>query len=105
MNPTSNKKCYPPGTTPTPALRSKNNELETPKDARRTKAIQGASVFQSLPDCARIRQPVVEILHGISSATVWRRVREGRLPKPRLDGRIASWSAGDIRLSLQGGNS
>lgn len=68
---------------------------------RQLKAIQGASMFQELPDCARVRQPVVELLHGISSATLWRRVKSGQLPKPQLNGRVASWSAGEIRASLR----
>lgn len=70
--------------------------------ARHQKAMLTAAVFNELPDNARIRQPVVEILHGISSTTVWRRVKDGTLPNPRVDGRVASWSAGSIRTSLAG---
>lgn len=67
---------------------------------RHIKALRGACTFQDLPDCARVRQPVVELLHGISSATLWRRVKSGHLPKPQLNGRVASWSVGEIRASL-----
>ena len=79
-----------------------NDQPGTKGSARHLKALKGASTFQDLPDCARVRQPVVELLHGISSATLWRRVKSGHLPKPRLDGRVASWSAGEVRTSLQG---
>lgn len=82
---------------------SKTNDLPRAKGSNRhVKALLGVSAFQDLPDCARVRQPVVELLHGISSATLWRRVKSGSLPKPRLDGRVASWSAGEIRATLRG---
>lgn len=74
--------------------------LDQRKQQRQQKAVNGAKAFASLPDCARIRQPLVEILHGISAATVWRRVKSGILPPPHVNGRIATWSAGEIRTSL-----
>lgn len=77
-----------------------SDQLTAKPSNRQIKALQGASTFQDLPDCARVRQPVVELLHGISSATLWRRVKSGHLPKPQLNGRVASWSVGEIRASL-----
>ena len=79
-----------------------SDQLTTKQSNRQIKALQGASTFQDLPGCARVRQPVVELLHGISSATLWRRVKSGHLPKPQLNGRVASWSVGEIRASLLG---
>jgi predicted DNA-binding transcriptional regulator AlpA len=60
--------------------------------------------FDSLPDSANVRQPVVEALFACSPATVWRRVKDGRIPKPRkLSERITSWNVGELRLALNGG--
>lgn len=56
--------------------------------------------FDSLPDSAHVRLPVVRALHGISSPTVWRWVRSGVLPKPvKLGPRITAWCVGDLRRS------
>jgi len=58
--------------------------------------------FDSLPNSAHVRQPIVEALFACSSATVWRRVKDGRIPKPRkLSHRITGWQVGDLRRALQ----
>ncbi|WP_186409851.1 helix-turn-helix transcriptional regulator [Candidatus Propionivibrio aalborgensis] len=58
--------------------------------------------FDSQPDSAFVRQPVVEGLFAISSATVWRMVKRGTLPTPRkLSERITAWRVGDLRKILQ----
>jgi predicted DNA-binding transcriptional regulator AlpA len=57
--------------------------------------------FDSLPDAANVRQPVVEALFACSSATVWRRVKDGRLPAPRkLSDRVTAWNVGELRRAL-----
>ena len=57
--------------------------------------------FDALPDCAFVRQPVIEALFGYSSATVWRRVKDGRLPAPKkLSDRVTAWNVGDLRRAL-----
>jgi predicted DNA-binding transcriptional regulator AlpA len=59
--------------------------------------------FDQLPDSAHVRQPVVEALFGYSSSTVWRRVRDGLLPKPeRLGPRTTAWNVGKLRRALRG---
>jgi predicted DNA-binding transcriptional regulator AlpA len=59
--------------------------------------------FDSLPDSAHVRQPVVEALFGYSASTVWRRVRDGLLPKPeRLGPRTSAWNVGKLRRVLRG---
>lgn len=59
--------------------------------------------FDSLPDSAQVRQPVVEGLFACSGATVWRRVKQGRLPAPvRLSDRITVWKVADLRRVLAG---
>lgn len=57
--------------------------------------------FTSLPDDSYVRQPVVQGLFAISSATVWRMVRRGTLPAPRkLSERVTAWNVGDLRKAL-----
>ena len=53
--------------------------------------------FDSLPDSAEVRLPVVKAQYGCSDATVWRRVKQGKIPKPIRRGGITSWRVGDIR--------
>lgn len=57
--------------------------------------------FDSLPDSANVRQPVVQALVGCSSATVWRMVKRGTLPAPRkLSERVTAWNVGQLRRCL-----
>ena len=57
--------------------------------------------FDSLPDSANVRQPVVQGLFGCSSATVWRNVKKGIIPAPRkLSERVTAWNVGDLRKAL-----
>ena len=57
--------------------------------------------FDQLPDCARVRLPVVKALYACSPATVWRGVKEGRIPKPhKLSPRTTCWLVRDLRLAL-----
>ncbi|MEF8712876.1 MAG: AlpA family phage regulatory protein [Accumulibacter sp.] len=57
--------------------------------------------FDSLPDSASVRLPVVRALKACSAATVWRMVRRGDLPAPRkLSQRITAWNVGELRKAL-----
>jgi predicted DNA-binding transcriptional regulator AlpA len=57
--------------------------------------------FDSLPDSANVRLPVVQALIGCSSATVWRMVKRGTLPAPRTRSeRVTAWNVGDLRKAL-----
>jgi predicted DNA-binding transcriptional regulator AlpA len=57
--------------------------------------------FDQLPDSANIRLPIVMRLYGISSASVWRGVKSGIIPKPRkLTPRTTAWLVADIRKAL-----
>ena len=54
--------------------------------------------FDSLPDSAHVRLPVVAGLNGCSNATVWRMVKRGTLPAPlKLSERITAWNVGALR--------
>lgn len=57
--------------------------------------------FDKLPDTAHVRQPVVSGLLGCSDATVWRRVKDGGIPRPhKLSPRVTAWNVGELRLAL-----
>lgn len=58
--------------------------------------------FDSLPNSAHVRQPVIQILFACSSSTVWRRVKDGRIPKPlKLSDRVTAWQVGELRSVLK----
>jgi predicted DNA-binding transcriptional regulator AlpA len=56
--------------------------------------------FESLPDCAIVRLPVVRELFGISGPTVWRWSKNGLLPSPIKMSGITGWQVGAIKLAL-----
>jgi predicted DNA-binding transcriptional regulator AlpA len=57
--------------------------------------------FDSLPDSANVRLPVVAALFACAGVTVWRRVKAGTLPAPRkLGSRVTAWNVGDLRRIL-----
>lgn len=57
--------------------------------------------FDSLPNSANVRQPVVKGLLDCSDATIWRMVKRGTLPAPRkLSERVTAWNVGDLRKAL-----
>lgn len=57
--------------------------------------------FDSQPNSANVRLPVVMALYGISSASVWRNVKNGNIPKPRkLTTRTTVWNVGELRVAL-----
>lgn len=57
--------------------------------------------FDSQPNSANVRLPVVMALYGISSSSVWRNVKSGNIPKPRkLTTRTTVWNVGELRAAL-----
>jgi len=57
--------------------------------------------FDSLPDSAFVRLPVVAGLKACSHATIWRMVRRGDLPAPRKQSeRVTAWNVGELRKSI-----
>lgn len=60
--------------------------------------------FDSLPDSARVRLPVVKGLLDCSAATIWRMSADGRLPTPeRISPGCTTWNVGRLREKLAGG--
>lgn len=59
-------------------------------------------LFDTLPDSAHVRLPAVVALFGISRATVWRWVREQKIPAPKHFGsRVSAWNVADLREALR----
>jgi predicted DNA-binding transcriptional regulator AlpA len=56
--------------------------------------------FDSLPNTAQVRLPVVQALFGVSSATVWRMVAAGELKTHKLTPRTTSFNVGELRETL-----
>lgn len=63
--------------------------------------IEFLSDFDSLPNTANVRLPVVMGLYGVSSATVWRNIKNGNIPRPRkLTSRTTVFNVGELRAAL-----
>lgn len=57
--------------------------------------------FDSLPNSAYIRLPVLVALYGISKGTIWKNVRAGKIPRPiKLSERCTAWNVGEIKADL-----
>lgn len=54
----------------------------------------------ALPDCTRVRLPVLSRTFAVSQSTVRRWVQAGLLPKPTRLGRVIAWRAGDLKKLL-----
>lgn len=59
--------------------------------------------FDTLPEAAHVRLPVVAALFACSPATVWRRVKSQSLPAPRkLSEGVTAWRVSELRQALRG---
>lgn len=56
--------------------------------------------FDSLPDSANVRQPVVQALLSCSPATVWRMVRRGQLTPKKISPNVTTFSVRELRTLL-----
>lgn len=73
--------------------------------AVRSSSSQSAALidFDSLPNSAYVREPVVRGLFSISHSTLWRRVADGHVPAPRkLSARVTAWNVGALRSFMAG---
>ena len=59
--------------------------------------------FDALPDSAYVRLPVVIMLFACGRTTVWRSVKNSKLPAPRkLSEAVTAWNVGELRKALRG---
>jgi predicted DNA-binding transcriptional regulator AlpA len=76
------------------------SNLEPPKKSAAAIA-RTIEQFDTLPDDARVRVPVVAAIYGQSVASTWRHARAGLIPKPLKTGpRATTWRVGDLREHL-----
>lgn len=60
------------------------------------------AAFDDLPNEARVPVKTVAALFGVSTSTVWRRVRDGALPAPEsLGARTRRWRVGALRQVMR----
>jgi predicted DNA-binding transcriptional regulator AlpA len=63
---------------------------------------QALTYFDALPEEAFVRLPVVQLLYACSSASIWRGVKQGRIPAPiKLSPRTTCWNVGELRNALR----
>jgi len=57
------------------------------------------TTFDNLPDSGYLRQAqLIPDVVPISSATLWRKCKDGTFPRPvKLSQRVSAWRVGDIR--------
>lgn len=57
--------------------------------------------FDSLPDAAFVRVGTVAGLLDCSVITVWRKAKDGTIPKSKkLSKRVTGWNVGELRVAL-----
>lgn len=56
--------------------------------------------FDLSPDSQQVRLPVVKAILGVSSATVWRMVKAGKLKAYKLTERTTTFNVGELRALL-----
>jgi len=58
--------------------------------------------FDQLPDSANVGLAVVRALFNCSGTTVWRRCKDGTIPKPyMLSAQARAWNVGQLRATLR----
>ena len=82
------------------------NAVSNPEEKSTDKAkklAEQVALFKYQPDDARVALPVVCALFGRSAASIWRDLKEGRIPQPVKNAgpRCTRWRVGDLRGALQ----
>lgn len=78
------------------------NNLERKRYSRKKSAMLPTALkeFESLPDSANVGIQVVQGLFDWGPSSVWRGVKDGRLPAPLKFGGATRWNVGDLRRTL-----
>ena len=78
------------------------NKIKKQKEIEIMKPNIDVSNFDSLPNIANVRLPIVMALLGVSAPTVWRMVKLNKMPQPRkLTERTTTWNVGELREFLK----
>ena len=56
--------------------------------------------FDQLPNSQQVRLPVTKAIFGVSSATIWRMVKNKQLKSYKLTERTTTFNVGEIRALL-----
>lgn len=90
---------------PTKSLSAEEKLMAASKraEAKQAAVDHDLARFDTLPDAAYVRLPVVTALFACSKASVWRYVKSQRLPVPHKFGsRVTAWNVGELRAALRG---
>ena len=76
-------------------------QVDAAVDGQLARVDPALAKFDSLPDAAHVRLPVVLVLYACSRATAWRHVKAGLIPAPvKFSERITAWNVGVLRKHL-----
>ena len=76
-------------------------QVDAAVDGQLARVDPALAKFDSLPDAAHVRLPVVLALYACSRATVWRHVKAGLIPAPiKFSERVTAWNVGVLRKHL-----
>lgn len=71
------------------------------KADRQARAVIFRKIFKALDPRARLRPVAVSMLLDISPDELQRRIKAGRVPKPRQEGASVWWPVGELQTSLK----
>jgi predicted DNA-binding transcriptional regulator AlpA len=75
--------------------------MHTPTPIEKPSIDDALKNFDSLPNSAYVRLPVVAALFACSRSSVWRGVTAKRIPEPqKLSDRVTAWNVGSLRTAL-----
>ena len=76
-------------------------QVDAAVDGQLARVDPALAKFDSLPDAAHVRLPVVLALYACSRATAWRHVKAGLIPAPvKFSEGITAWNVGVLRKHL-----
>ena len=81
---------------------SQNFNCAAPNETKQPKPVPQSLInFDSLPDAAFVRVETVAGLLDCSVVTVWRKNKDGTIPKSKkLSKRVTGWNVGELRVAL-----
>lgn len=89
------------------SVRQLSDDTQSTKQSKQIRStdksnISAACDFDALSDSGFVRQPVVMALLGCSKATLWRWIKESKVPAPvKFTARFSAWQVGELRTCLR----